>query len=162
MFPSHDNGCFPVTITDVSQSRYGGSSSPGSSSGLTNLFGFHRSDLSWKLLSYLGYGNFSGSAPSAGNRWWSTSLKYSPDDSYSQQYTQNNYVNVFPLLAYQRFIKIFSVGLSGKMLTLLLIMLTIFLVFLLTFFPLFLLLLLLIGSLIQCLTSDIATGIRIC
>ena len=55
------------------------------------------------MLSYLGYGNFIRSAPSAGNRWWSTSLK-STDDStnYTQQYIQNNVVNIFPLLAYQK------------------------------------------------------------
>lgn len=80
----------------------GGVSNPGSSAGLTNLFGFYRSDLSWKLLSYLGYGNISQSAPVSGNRWWSTSLKYEASSSYTQVYIQNNYVNVFPLLAYQK------------------------------------------------------------
>ena len=40
--------------------------------------------------------------PSSGNRWWSTSLKYEKSSTYSQAYIQNNYVNVFPLLAYQR------------------------------------------------------------
>ena len=39
--------------------------------------------------------------PSAGKRWWSTSLT-KDDSSYTQAYIQNNYVNLFPLLAYQK------------------------------------------------------------
>ena len=81
----------------------GGTSNPGNDKGFKNLFGFYRSDLSWKLLSYLGYGNIAQSAPASGNRWWSTSLKNDGASSnYSQAYIQNNYVNVFPLLAYQK------------------------------------------------------------
>lgn len=80
----------------------GNSPSPGSSS-YRNPFGFSRSDLSYKLLSYLGYGNIIDTAPSSDNRWWSTSLKNSGKSSdYTQLYIQNNYVNVFPLLAYQK------------------------------------------------------------
>ena len=66
------------------------------------LFGFFRSDLSYKLLSYLGYGNFIKDRVSQGNRWWSTSLVFSPSSNYSQVYVQNSYVNLFPLLAYQK------------------------------------------------------------
>lgn len=80
----------------------GGVSNPGNKSGFINLFGFYRSDLSWKLLSYLGYGNIAQSAPSSSNRWWSTSLKVSDSSNYSQAYVQNNYVNLLPLLAYQK------------------------------------------------------------
>lgn len=80
----------------------GNVSNPGNAKGLKNMFGFYRSDLSWKLLSYLGYGNIAQSAPVSGNRWWSTSLKSETSSSYSQAYIQNNYVNVFPLLAYQK------------------------------------------------------------
>lgn len=81
----------------------GNSSSPGFSSSYKNSFGFSRSDLSYKLLSYLGYGNIIDTSPSSNNRWWSTSLKNSEDSSnYTQRYIQNNYVNVFPLLAYQK------------------------------------------------------------
>lgn len=80
----------------------GGTYDPGTSSYLRNLFGFNRADLSFKLLSYLGYGNIVRTLPSSGSRWWSTTLKYSPDSSYSQAYIQNNYVNLFPLLAYQK------------------------------------------------------------
>lgn len=71
-------------------------------SGLINLFGFNRSDLSYKLLSYLGYGNFIRTAPSSSARWWSTSLINSSSSNYTQRYIQNNYVNLFPLLAYQK------------------------------------------------------------
>ena len=76
---------------------------PGVSSSLKNMFGFSRADLSYKLLNYLGYGNFIPTTPPSGGRWWSTSLKNTDDStSYTQQYVQNNYVNLFPLLAYQK------------------------------------------------------------
>ena len=81
----------------------GTSPNPGNASGFKNSFGFFRGDLSFKLLSYLGYGNFVSSIPSSGQRWWSTSLRNSDDSSsFSQQYLQNNYVNIFPILAYQK------------------------------------------------------------
>ena len=76
---------------------------PGNSQAFTNSFGFYRSDLTYKLLSYLGYGNFVKNVTTSGSRWWSTSLKNTDDSSsYTQQYVQNNYVNLFPLLAYQK------------------------------------------------------------
>ena len=50
----------------------------------------------------MGYGNVVGIPPSSGNRWWSTSLKVSVESPYSQAYIQNNVVNLFPLLAYQK------------------------------------------------------------
>lgn len=80
----------------------GGNSVPGFSGSLKNMFGLDRSDLSYKLLSYLGYGNLIHTSPSSGNRWWSTSLKNETSSNYTQQYIQNNYVNLFPLLAYQK------------------------------------------------------------
>ena len=43
----------------------GGNSNPGFSSSLKNMFGFSRGDLSFKLLSYLGYGNLIKTVPSA-------------------------------------------------------------------------------------------------
>lgn len=72
------------------------------SSGRVNLFGFTRSDLAYKLLSYLGYGNFIQTAPQTSGRWWSTSLKLDSSSTYTQQYIQNTYVNLFPILAYQK------------------------------------------------------------
>lgn len=81
----------------------GNSNNPGYSGSFKNMFGFYRSDLSYKLLSYLGYGNVVNSVPSSGSRWWSTSLVNDTDSvGYTQQYVQNNYVNLFPLLAYQK------------------------------------------------------------
>lgn len=77
-------------------------SNPGNAKALKNMFGFNRADLAYKLLSYLGYGNIIQSAPSSGNRWWSTSLTYEQASSYSQAYIQNNYVNIFPILTYQK------------------------------------------------------------
>lgn len=91
-----------VLFTSLS-SLNGGSNNPGYSGSLKNMFGFNRGDLCYKLLNYLGYGNIIRSVPSSGNRWWSTSLRLTEDASnYTQQYIQNNYVNVFPLLAYQK------------------------------------------------------------
>lgn len=80
----------------------GNSTAPGSSSSLKNLFGFSRSDASFKLLSYLGYGNIVHTLPPSDNRWWATSLKYSPSSPYSQAFASNSVVNLFPLLAYQK------------------------------------------------------------
>ena len=69
---------------------------PGSGSGnlSLNMFGFYRSDLSFKLLNYLGYGNFVRVSPSSGNRWWSTSLKVSETSTYTQKYISNTVVNL--------------------------------------------------------------------
>lgn len=81
----------------------GNSNNPGYSGSFKNMFGFYRSDLSYKLLNYLGYGNILNSLPSSGFRWWSTSLVNDTSSAgYTQQYIQNNYVNLFPLLAYQK------------------------------------------------------------
>lgn len=94
----------PLSVLSGALSRLNFNSwSPGGSSSSKNMFGFFRADLSYKLLSYLGYGNFIPTPPSNDNRWWSTSLKKSSGPSgYTQQYIQNNYVNLFPLLAYQK------------------------------------------------------------
>lgn len=80
----------------------GSANDPGKTGFLSNLFGFNRGDLAFKLLSYLGYGNVIGTVPSSNNRWWSTSLKNSTSSPYSQAYIQNNVVNLFPVLAYQK------------------------------------------------------------
>nr|QJB21424.1 MAG: major capsid protein [Microvirus sp.] len=96
---------FPLSFLSTAILRLnGGSTEPTTPSALSkkNLFGFSRAELSYKLLSYLGYGNFMTSKPEALSRWWSTSLKVSDSDNYSQLYIQNNYVNIFPLLAYQK------------------------------------------------------------
>lgn len=87
-------------FTAVLNRLNGGSNVPGNASSLLNEFGFSRADLSFKLLSYLGYGNVWSSDFSSSNRWWSTSLK--GGGSYTQQFVQDTYVNLFPLLAYQK------------------------------------------------------------
>lgn len=83
----------------------GSSYNPGTGNFLRNSFGFNRGDLSFKLLNYLGYGNIIKTLPSSGSRWWSTSLEYKNSASgpqYTQRYIQNNFVNIFPILAYQK------------------------------------------------------------
>lgn len=94
----------PLSVIHQFLARLNGDSvNPGYTKALQNLFGFNRADLSYKLLSYLGYGNVIHNTPSANNRWWSTTLINSgTSSSFSQQYIQNNYVNLFPLLAYQK------------------------------------------------------------
>ena len=93
-----------LDVLDFFIYRLNGSSyNPGDAGFLRNAFGFNRADLSFKLLNYLGYGNLIKSSPSSGTRWWSTSLKYSSSsDVYTQRYIQNNFVNLFPILAYQK------------------------------------------------------------
>lgn len=94
----------PLTVLGDAMFRLNnGSWTPGNTGSRKNLFGFYRSDLSFKLLSYLGYGNLVSTSTSSSGRWWSTSLKNTDDGaSYTQQYIQNNYVNLFPILAYQK------------------------------------------------------------
>lgn len=83
--------------------RLNGNSSPSSKPSFVNAFGFSRADLCYKLLSYLGYGNFIKTKPTSNSRWWSTSLLNSTaSDSYTQQFIQNSVVNIFPILAYQK------------------------------------------------------------
>lgn len=92
-----------VRFADSLYALNGGSNNPSGSTSFKNLFGFSRADLAYKLFSYLGYGNLVKDAPPAKSRFWSTSLINGGSSSrYTQQYIQNNYVNLFPLLAYQK------------------------------------------------------------
>lgn len=95
---------FPLQYLSTCLYRLNGASyNPSNPTSYKNMFGFSRGDLAYKLLSYLGYGNVISSAPPSSSRWWSTSLVNDGKTSaYSQQYIQNNYVNLFPLLAYQK------------------------------------------------------------
>ena len=74
--------------------------------GFGNIFGFNRGDTSFKLLSYLDYGNLvlsdSGYVGNASNRWWNASFTSAGVPNYSQMYLNNNAVSLFPLLAYQK------------------------------------------------------------
>ena len=88
----------------------GGHAALGSSvsvpSGFGNIFGYNRGDTSFKLLTYLNYGNFvdpsSSLVGTSVNRWWNTSFTSSTVSNYSQKYSNNNAVSLFPLLAYQK------------------------------------------------------------
>ena len=94
-----------LSLSVLSSSLYylaGNHIDPSSPDALKNMFGFGRSDLSYKLLSYLGYGNILKDKPSSPTRWWSTSLVPGSSGNYTQNYIQNNTVNIFPLLAYQK------------------------------------------------------------
>ena len=75
-------------------------------SGLGNIFGYNRGDTSFKLLSYLNYGNIvnlnSGNIGTTSNRWWNTSFTAAGVQAYSQKYLNNNAVSLFPLLTYQK------------------------------------------------------------
>lgn len=64
--------------------------------GKKNYFGFDRSDLSYKLLQYLRYGNCS-----SGGETFGTSV--SSSGSYSQDFRFSLNLSVFPLLAYKKF-----------------------------------------------------------
>lgn len=64
----------------------------------TNYFGFDRSDLCYKLLQYLRFGNSNSGA----TRNYGTSVPLT-DLSYSQKYRFNLNLSVFPLLAYKKF-----------------------------------------------------------
>lgn len=66
-------------------------------SGKKNYFGYDRSDLSYKLIQYLRFGN-SGQASSR----FGTSVS-SSDASYTQAYRFNLNLSIFPLLAYKKF-----------------------------------------------------------
>lgn len=63
-----------------------------------NYFGYDRSDLAYKLLQYLRFGN----ANSGATRNYGTSIPLS-DSSYSQKNRFNLNMSVFPLLAYKKF-----------------------------------------------------------
>ena len=73
-------------------------------SGYGNIFGYNRGDTSAKLLTYLNYGNFVGdeSVGDKDNRWWNSSFTAAGVSNYSQRYFNNNFVSLFPLLAYQK------------------------------------------------------------
>lgn len=69
-------------------------------SGKKNYFGFDRSDLSYKLIQYLRFGN----AVSKGiSKVYGTSVVPSPNTSYSQTFRFDLNLSIFPLLAYKKF-----------------------------------------------------------
>ena len=80
-------------------------SSPVAASGFESIHGFNRGDLSFKLLTYLNYGNIidpSSVNVGGSNRWFNTQAPLASSISYSQKYRYNLAVNIFPLAAYQK------------------------------------------------------------
>lgn len=69
--------------------------------GRKNYFGFDRSDLAYKILQYLRYGNVQTSSKSSGKNF-GTSIPVS-DKSYTQDYLFNHALSIFPLLGYKKF-----------------------------------------------------------
>lgn len=69
-------------------------------SGKENYFGFDRSDLSYKLIQYLRFGNCVSKGASKN---YATSVTSSSDASYSQAFRFDLNLSIFPLLAYKKF-----------------------------------------------------------
>lgn len=69
-------------------------------SGKKNYFGFDRSDLSYKLIQYLRFGNCVSKGVSKN---YGTSVTSSSDSSYSQTFRFDLNLSIFPLLAYKKF-----------------------------------------------------------
>lgn len=81
--------------------------SPSVASGFESIFGYNRGDLDYKLLHMLNYGNIVAQGSSVGgtaNRFWNmqSPLDAAANNLYSQRYTFNLAVNLFPLAAYQK------------------------------------------------------------
>ena len=83
-------------------------STPSVVSGYESIFGYNRGDLSYKLLHMLNYGNIIGSNTSlvggTANRWWNMQapLDAAGNDLYSQRFSFDLAVNLFPLASYQK------------------------------------------------------------
>lgn len=102
------------TLTDLGKAVYyaGGYRATGPSpsvvSGFESIFGYNRGDLDYKLLHMLNYGNIiSDGVTGVGgtaNRWWNmqSPLDAAGNNLYSQRFSFNLAVNLFPLAAYQK------------------------------------------------------------
>lgn len=81
---------------------------PSVASGFESIFGYNRGDLDYKLLHMLNYGNIVGDSTSlvggTANRWWNmqSPLDATGNNFYSQRFSFNLAVNLFPLAAYQK------------------------------------------------------------
>lgn len=99
-------------LNDLSNALYYSSGNTALGSAVTvppdfgNIFDYSRGDTSFKLLSYLNYGNLvdpnNRGIGTDENRWWNTSFTSSTVQNYSQKYENRNAVSLFPLLAYQK------------------------------------------------------------
>jgi hypothetical protein len=102
------------TIADLGVAVFyaGGNRSTGPTpsvvSGFESIFGYNRGDLDYKLLHMLNYGNIIGDSTSlvggTANRWWNmqSPLDAAGNNLYSQRFSFNLAVNLFPLAAYQK------------------------------------------------------------
>lgn len=69
--------------------------------GKKNYFGFNRADLAYKLIQYLRYGNSQTSSQTSGKNF-GTSVPIT-DKDYTQNYSFNHALSIFPILAYKKF-----------------------------------------------------------
>ena len=101
------------TLRDLGLAVYyaGGNHSTGPTpsvvSGFESIFGYNRGDLDYKLLHMLNYGNIVDSASYVGgtaHRWWNmqSPLDAAGNNLYSQRYSFDLAVNLFPLATYQK------------------------------------------------------------
>lgn len=101
------------TLRDLGLAAYyaGGNHSTGSApsviSGFESIFGYNRGDLDYKLFHMLNYGNIVDPTSYVGgtaHRWWNMQSPLDAADNklYSQRYSFNLAVNLFPLAAYQK------------------------------------------------------------
>ena len=102
------------TLSDLGKAVYyaGGSRATGSApsvvSGFESIFGYNRGDLDYKLFHMLNYGNIvSDGVTGVGgtaNRWWNmqSPLDAAGNNLYSQRFSFDLAVNLFPLAAYQK------------------------------------------------------------
>lgn len=101
-------------LSDLGLAVYyaGGSRSTGPNpsvvSGFESIFGYNRGDLDYKLLHMLNYGNIIGNNTTlvggTTNRWWNmqSPLDAAGNNLYSQRFSFDLAVNLFPLAAYQK------------------------------------------------------------
>lgn len=101
------------TLRDLGLAVYyaGGNHSTGSApsvvSGFESIFGYNRGDLDYKLLHMLNYGNIVDTVSYVGgtsHRWWNmqSPLDAAGNNLYTQRYSFNLAVNLFPLATYQK------------------------------------------------------------
>lgn len=102
------------TVADLGLAVYyaGGNRATGPApsvvSGYESIFGYNRGDLDYKLLHMLNYGNIIGDSTSyvggTANRWWNmqSPLDAIGNNLYSQRFSFNLAVNLFPIAAYQK------------------------------------------------------------
>lgn len=94
--------------TFLSSGSFSTGTSPSAPSSNSNIFGYNRGDVNYKLLHMLNYGNIIPTTPAlsiggSSHRWWNMQapLDESPQ-TYSQIFNYDLAVNILPLAAYQK------------------------------------------------------------